>query len=57
MTGQCLLASVAVNNQLRIGYTYDFDLGKLGRYSNGSHEAMLRYEFRYKVDVVNPLIF
>ena len=51
------LLQFAVNNQLRIGYTYDFDLGKLGRYSNGSHEAMLRYEFRYKVDVVNPLIF
>jgi type IX secretion system PorP/SprF family membrane protein len=46
-----------VNNQLRVAYTYDFDIGKLGRYSNGSHEIMLRYEFRYKVNVVNPLIF
>lgn len=46
-----------VNNQLRIAYTYDFDLGKLGKYSNGSHEIMFRYEFRYRVDVANPLIF
>jgi type IX secretion system PorP/SprF family membrane protein len=46
-----------VNSQLRVAYTYDFDIGKLGRYSNGSHEIMLRYEFRYKVDVANPLIF
>jgi type IX secretion system PorP/SprF family membrane protein len=46
-----------VNNQIRVAYTYDFDIGKLGRYSNGSHEIMLRYEFRYKVNVVNPLIF
>ena len=46
-----------VNNQLRIAYTYDFDIGRIGQYSNGSHEIMLRYEFRYKIDVANPLIF
>jgi type IX secretion system PorP/SprF family membrane protein len=46
-----------VNNQLKIAYTYDFDTGELGGYSNGSHEIMFRYEFRYKVNVVNPLIF
>ena len=46
-----------INNQLRIAYTYDYDFGKLGSYSNGSHEIMLRYEFRYKVDVPSPLIF
>jgi type IX secretion system PorP/SprF family membrane protein len=51
------LFQFAVNEQLRIAYTYDFDFGKLGRYSNGSHEVMLRYEFKYKVEVVNPLIF
>lgn len=51
------LLQFAVNNQLKVAYTYDFDFGKLGRYSNGSHEIMLRYEFRYKVNVVNPLIF
>jgi type IX secretion system PorP/SprF family membrane protein len=51
------LLQFAVNSQFRVGYTYDFDFGKLGRYSNGSHEVMLRYEFRYKVEVVNPLIF
>jgi type IX secretion system PorP/SprF family membrane protein len=52
-----VLCQFAINNQLRIGYTYDFDFGSLGRYSNGSHEIMLRYEFHYKIDVVNPLIF
>jgi type IX secretion system PorP/SprF family membrane protein len=45
------------NNQLKIAYTYDFDFNKLGKYSNGSHEIMLRYEFRFKVDVLNPLVF
>jgi type IX secretion system PorP/SprF family membrane protein len=46
-----------INNQLKVAYTYNFDLGKLRTYSSGSHEVMLRYEFRYKVDVVNPLVF
>jgi len=51
------LFQFAINDQLRVAYSYDFDFGKLGLYSKGSHEVMLRYEFRYKVDVVNPLIF
>jgi len=46
-----------INNQLKIAYTYNLDFNKLRTYSNGSHEIMLRYEFRYKVDVANPLIF
>lgn len=46
-----------LNNQIKLAYSYDFEFGKLSRYSNGSHEVMLRYEFRYKIDVVNPLIF
>jgi type IX secretion system PorP/SprF family membrane protein len=51
------LFQVAVNNQIKVAYTYDFDLGKLGHYSNGSHEIMIRYEFKYKVDAVSPLNF
>lgn len=51
------LLQLALNNQMRVAYTYDFDIGRLGRYSYGSHEIMLRYEFRYKINVVNPLIF
>jgi type IX secretion system PorP/SprF family membrane protein len=51
------LLQFAATDQFRIAYTYDFDFGKLGRYSNGSHEVLLRYTFKYKVDVVNPLVF
>ncbi len=51
------LAQFAVNNQFKVAYSYDFNFGRLGSYNHGSHEVMLRYEFRYKVDVVNPLIF
>jgi type IX secretion system PorP/SprF family membrane protein len=52
-----LLCQFAVNNQFRVAYTYDFDFGKLGQYSNGSHEIMIRYEFHYKVNAVSPLNF
>ncbi len=51
------LFQFAVNYQLKVAYSYDFDFGSLSRYSNGSHEVMLRYEFHYKVKVVNQLIF
>jgi type IX secretion system PorP/SprF family membrane protein len=51
------LVQVQVNNQLRVAYSYNIDFSKLGRYSSGSHEIMLRYEFHYKIDVANPLIF
>lgn len=51
------LIQVAINNQLRAAYTYDFDLGTLGHYSNGSHEIMIRYEFHYKVDAISPVNF
>jgi type IX secretion system PorP/SprF family membrane protein len=46
-----------INPQFKIAYTYDFDFDQLKTYNNGSHEIMLRYEFKYKVNVVNPLVF
>jgi type IX secretion system PorP/SprF family membrane protein len=51
------LMQFSVNEQIRVAYTYDFDFGKIGRYSNGSHEIMLRYEFRWRVDAVKPIGF
>lgn len=51
------LFQVAISNQLKAAYSYYLDFSRLGRFSSGSHEVMLRYEFRYRADVVNPLIF
>jgi type IX secretion system PorP/SprF family membrane protein len=51
------LFQIQLNTQLRLAYTYDADIGKIGRYREGSHEIMIRYEFHYKVNVVNPLNF
>ena len=47
----------SINNQLKAAYSYYLDFSRLGRFSSGSHEVMLRYEFRYRANVVNPLIF
>jgi type IX secretion system PorP/SprF family membrane protein len=46
-----------LTNQVKFAYTYDFDFAKLRTFSSGSHEVMMRYEFRYKVEAVSPLNF
>jgi type IX secretion system PorP/SprF family membrane protein len=46
-----------LTDQIKFAYTYDFDFAKLRTYSSGSHEIMLRYEFRYKVEAISPLNF
>jgi type IX secretion system PorP/SprF family membrane protein len=46
-----------LNDQIRFAYSYDFDFAELQKFSSGSHEVMLRYEFRYKVDAISPLNF
>jgi len=51
------LFQIQLNDQIRFGYTYDYDFAKLQTYSSGSHEIMLRYEFRYKVQAISPLNF
>ena len=51
------LFQFVISNQLKLAYSYYFDFNKLGSYSTGSHEIMLRYQFLYKANVINPLIF
>lgn len=46
-----------VNEQFRIAYMYNFELGDLSRYSNGTHEIMMRYTFKWRAEVANPLVF
>lgn len=46
-----------LNYQLRMAYSYDFDIGSIGKYRNGSHELVLNYLFRYKRRVVGPRQF
>lgn len=51
------LIQFALNNHLKAAYSNYIDFGKLGRFSKGTHEIMLRFDFMYHADVVNPLIF
>ncbi|HEX2920044.1 MAG TPA: type IX secretion system membrane protein PorP/SprF [Bacteroidales bacterium] len=51
------LFQFALSNQLKAAYSYYYDFGKIGRFSQGSHEIMLRFDLLFKADVVNPLIF
>jgi type IX secretion system PorP/SprF family membrane protein len=46
-----------INYQLRMAYSYDFDLGSIGRYRNGSHEIVLNYIFKYARNVRGPRQF
>jgi type IX secretion system PorP/SprF family membrane protein len=46
-----------ISYQLRIAYSYDFNVSDLGKYENGSHEIVLNYVFRYSRKVVGPRQF
>ena len=48
------LAEVRINPQFCLGYSYDHTFGQFN-ITNGSHEIMLRYEFRFRVKAENPL--
>ncbi len=51
------LIEVQLSRKFRLGYSFDQSIGKLSNYNNGSHEIMIRYEWRDKVRTLNPLYF
>lgn len=50
-------ADIRLNDQLYFGYAYERALNRLGTYTLGSHEVMLRYLFRYRINAVNARYF
>lgn len=52
------LAGFQLTNSLMIGYAYDGDTSKLGKYNSGSHEIFIRFDLinRYK-RVTSPRFF
>jgi len=46
-----------ISYQLRMAYSYDFDIGSTGKYENGSHEIVFNYVFRYSRKVMGPRQF
>lgn len=49
------IMELQLNPQFRFGYSYDYSTH--GTLHNGSHEIVLRYEFRYIVKAINPKYF
>jgi type IX secretion system PorP/SprF family membrane protein len=58
-TEQVIVGHIQVNagQQLMIGFSYDYPIGRMTSYSKGSTEFVLRYEFGSKVSASNPRYF
>jgi type IX secretion system PorP/SprF family membrane protein len=56
-SGVMLLGDLKLNDQFYFGYGYERNLGMLSVYTGGSHEIMLRYIFKYRVQSVNSRYF
>lgn len=51
------LLEIQINEQFRVAYAYDYSLSIFRKYSSGSHEIGLQYEFGYKVKSMDPRFF
>lgn len=52
------IAGIQLNDEIFIGYGYDFETTKLSNYNSGSHEIFLRYElFRVQKGIITPRFF
>ncbi len=51
------LVDLQITPQLKLGYSYDYQLGHLNNYTSGTHEVSLRYEFQYEVTATSPRYF
>lgn len=47
------LMKAQITPQLQLGYAYDHPVGEISRLSNGSHELMVQYLFRYMTKKVS----
>ncbi|MBZ4675465.1 MAG: hypothetical protein JG782_84 [Anaerophaga sp.] len=43
--------------QFRVAYSYDYSLGDIGNFNQGSHEISLQYDFGYKINTPSPKFF
>ena len=46
-----------LNDQIKLAYSYDFDVSNTGRYKGNSHEVGLNYVFSYSRKVIGPRQF
>ncbi len=51
------LIGVQISPQLRIAYSFDYSIGDIGSYNNGTHEISIQYDFSFKIKTPNPKFF
>lgn len=51
------LVDLQVTPQLKVGYSFDYQLGHLNNCTTGTHEVSLRYEFTIAVSATSPRYF
>jgi len=51
------ILEIQLSQQLKMGYSYDFNLGEISTFVGGTHEVALRYEFGKTVSASNPRYF
>lgn len=51
------LLELQLSQQLRLGYSYDYNMGAISSFVGGTHEVALRFEFGKKVSAENPRYF
>lgn len=53
----CLITEININQNLRIGYSYDMWLNQLKAYNKGSHEIHLSFDFNIYKRLLTPRYF
>jgi type IX secretion system PorP/SprF family membrane protein len=46
-----------LNYQIRMGYSYDYEFGTIGKYVNGTHEIVFNYVLKFARKVIGPRQF
>jgi len=52
-----LLMNYSINHQLKLGMAYDYGLSGINQYNRSSVEAVIEYNFGYRIKATNPTIF
>ena len=51
------ILQMQINSQIRVGYSYGYEISELSNYQQGSHEILMVYSFKYLLEVISPRYF
>lgn len=51
------LLGAKVTDKLRIGYSYDFTIGEVSKFTSGSHELIILFELLTTYEIISPRFF